>query len=205
MDDDCWLPGIARPISPLSQTATLSGMGECGALIDGLDRDREAEKHAWEAPLERPVEFLWDAPVNLAGARLVFDSNLANSKVMPCSYPQKGGEHRLPSSLIKAFRLETLDPNGQWSVAYRNQNNRQRLVKAPINKLVRGLRLVPESTWGAAGARVFAFEPMESLGAMIPQTPQGPQWSEVISLLNDADVAPPENGLETRTEPVFAA
>ncbi|MBW3635416.1 MAG: hypothetical protein KY445_02985 [Armatimonadetes bacterium] len=205
MDDDCWMPGIPRAISDFAQSAQICGAGDALALIDGLDRDRENENHAWEAPLGSVVEYRWNEPVNLAGARLVFDSNLSNSKVMPCSYPQKGGAHRVPASLIKAFRLETCDKNGAWSLAFRADSNRQRLVKVPLQGAVFGLRLVPEATWGAQGARVFAFEPVPELRAAIPAAPQGPHWSEVVARLDEKELPPPENGKETRVEPVFAA
>lgn len=151
MDDDCWLPGILRPTSQLARRAKLCGAGETALLLDGLDR--EAESHAWEAPLGSAVEYLWDEPVNIGGARLCFDSNLGNTKVMPCSYPQKGGPHRLPASLLKSFRLETRDANGSWSVAFETSRNIQRLAKIGFEKSVTGLRLVPTATWGAAGAR----------------------------------------------------
>ena len=205
MDDDCWLPGIARPISRLAQNAKICAAGDAAILHSGLDRDRQSENHAWEAPLGTPVEYRWGEAVNIAGARLVFDSNLGNTKVMPCSYPQKGGAHRVPASLIRDFRLETCDQNGNWTLAHHAHDNRQRLVKIPLQKSVYGLRLTPETTWGADGARVFAFEPIEHLGGAIPVVQQGPHWSEVVSCLDAKDLAAPENGLETAANTTHGA
>lgn len=205
MDDDCWLPGISRPISPLARAAKLCGTGETAPLLDGLDRDRENESHAWEAPLGSAVEYLWNEPVNIGGARLVFDSNLNNTKVMPCSYPQKGGPHRLPSSLVKAFRIETCDTNGKWSVEFETSRNIQRLAKIGFEKSVTGLRLVPTESWGAAGARVFGFEPLAQGATTTPATPTGPTWLQVVARIADEDLEAPENGMEMRKEPVHAA
>ena len=205
MDDDCWLPGISRPISELARAAKLCGAGETALLSDGMERDRETESHAWQAPLGSAVEYLWNEPVNIGGARLVFDSNLNNSKVMPCSYPQKGGAHRLPSSLIKAFRLETRDTNGNWSVDYETSRNVQRLLKVGFEKLVTGLRLVPTQSWGASGARVFGFEPLDVAASRTPLAPVGPAWSERVARIDAADLEAPENGLEMRKDPVYAA
>ena len=205
MDDDCWLPGLNRPISELARTAKLCGAGETALLLDGWDRDRENESHAWQAPLGSAVEYRWKEPVNLGGARLVFDSNLNNSKAMPCSYPQKGRTHRLPSSLIKAFRVETCDSNGNWSIAFETSRNIARLAKIGFAKSVTGLRLVTTESWGAAGARIFGFEPLDVAASSTPLAPVGPAWSERVARIDAADLAEPENGLEMRKDPVYAA
>lgn len=205
MDDDCWLPGVARPISDLARAAKLCGVGETAHLLDGLDRDRADESHAWQTPLGSAVEYRWNEPVNIGGARLVFDSNLNNSKVMPCSYPQKGGPHRLPSSLVKAFRIETCDTNGKWSLAFETSRNIQRLVKVGFESSVTGLRLVPTDTWGAAGARVFGFEPLTQGATPTPQAPTGPAWLQVVGRIAAEDLEAPENGMEVGKDPVYAA
>ncbi len=193
MDDDCWLPGVLRPQSSLALCGQLSGKGEVELLRDGLDRDREDEAHAWEGEMGAAIEYRWKEPVNLAGARLVFDSNLSNEKRMPCTYPQKGDRTLVPASLIKGFRLETCDQNGTWTLAHQATQNHQRLLWVPLNRAATGLRLVPETTWGADAARVFAFEPLERFGAKIPVVPAGASWSEVVSRIKADDLAPPEN------------
>ena len=205
MDDDCWLPGKMRPISELARAAKLCGTGETAILWDGMERDLEDESHAWEAPLGSAVEYRWNEPVNIGGARLVLDSNLSNTKMMPCSYPQKNSAHRLPSSLLKSYRLETCDQNGNWSVAFETSRNINRLMKVSFEKAVTGLRLVPTETWGAPGARVFAFEPLELGATPTPATPSGPPWLQVVARIDAADLAEPENGMETRKDPIHAA
>jgi hypothetical protein len=201
MDDDCWLPGVLRPISKLAQSAELCADGEnVEALRDGLERDRENESHAWSGPIGAAIEYRWSEPVEIAGARLVFDSNLAHTKRMPCSYPQSGGGERVPSPLVRRFRLETQDENGKWQVAYREEENYQRLVWAPFKARTRVLRLVPEATWGAETARVFSFEPLETCIAKIPAAPDGPQFGDVRAALSPPDLAPPESGLEETTD-----
>src|SRR5439155_181345 len=108
-------------------------------------------------PTGAAIEYRWNEPVNVAGVRLVFDSNLANEKRMPCSYPQKGHRTLVPSSLVKSFRLETLGESGRWHTAFREEENYQRLVTVPLKSQVRGLRLVPEATWGDEAVRIFSF------------------------------------------------
>jgi hypothetical protein len=199
MDDDCWIPSLNRPVSPLAIEAKLSGDGEnLAALLDGLDRDREDENHAWEGSVGNNIEYAWQEDVNIGGVRLVFDSNLMNEKRMPCTYPQKGDGTRIPSSLVKSFRLESLDDNGQWQVVHQENDNFYRLVQVPLALKTRGLRLVVEETWGASKVRVFGFEPVEKLDVKIPSIPDGPHFNEARSRIAPEDLAAPENGLEAK-------
>lgn len=200
MDDDCWLPGVLRPTAALSQNAKLSGDGEnIEALRDGLDRDREDEDHAWRSCPGQAAEYRWESPQQIKGARLVFDSNLAHTKRQPCSYPQKDEGPRVPSSLVKSFRLETLNENGTWERVFQETENFQRLVFVPLNIETSALRLVPEGTWGDKKARVFAFEPLQEFQNKIPAPTIGPAFSEVRARFSEADLAPPENEMENAT------
>jgi hypothetical protein len=176
MDDDCWLPGLTRPISKLART----GQGAPPPLLDGLDRDRPEQSHAWEGP---SAEYRWSARQRIAGARLVFDSNLQLHKRMPCTYPHKTA---MPKSLVKSFRLE--DDTG---TIFRETNNYQRLVRVPLQTESRSLRLVIEETWGDPVARVFAFEPLDTWEDKIPRYPEGPPFSAVRAQANPRDLEPP--------------
>ena len=123
--------------------------------------------------------------------RLVFDSNLANEKRMPCSYPQEGEWTRVPASLVKSFRLEAMVESGGWETVMREDENYQRLVEVPLHLQARGLRLVVEQTWGAGKVRVFAFEPLSELVAKIPLFPEGLPFSEVRANIPTEDLAAP--------------
>jgi hypothetical protein len=206
MQDDCWLPGLRRPVSSLAQKARLTGEGEnLEALCNGLDRDRENEDHAWTGVVGASIEYSWDEVVSIGGVRLVFDSNLAHEKRMPCSYPQKGDGTRVPSSLVKAFRIDVLNENGRWEKVFQECDNFQRLVEVPLHITTKALRLIVEETWGAQTARVFAFEPIENFVTKIPLVADGPHFSEVRAHIDAQDIAPPENGLETNAAPRHSA
>lgn len=200
MDDDCWLPGLDRPVSDLARTAKLRGQGRDAPLVhDGLDRDRPGASHAWTASAGDALEYHWQQPVHVGGARFVFDSNLQHHKRMPCSYPQKGDRRMVPSSLVRTFRVEVQDEAGRWRVAHRAENNYQRLVRVPLDVKAKGLRFVPEATWGDEAVRVFAFEPVESSVDKRPPTPKGPRFRDVQARIDPKDLAAPENGLEDST------
>lgn len=200
MDDDCWLPGLKRGASQLAQTGTLTVNGTSApVLLDGMERDRENESHAWSGSPGACIEYHWQEAVYIGSARLVFDSNLAHEKRMPFTYPQRGNRCIVPSTLVKRFRLEVLEENGCWRVIFQETENYQRLVHASLNTWARGLRFVPEETWGAETVRVFTFEPLETDERKIPSVPDGPHFSVIRDSINAEDLAPPENGLEQTT------
>jgi FAD dependent oxidoreductase len=201
MDDDCWLPGFTRPVSALARRAKLSAGNEgAQVLLDGMDRDRPDAVHRWNSPVGGSVEFAWAAPVQLAGARLVFDSNLQLHKRMPCSYPHRSGRSAVPQSLVKAFRLEAKDSSGRWKTVYRETGNYQRLVCVPLEMKTRALRFVAEETWGDPDVRLFAFEPLETLARKIPVQPEGLHFSEIRAKVAPADLEKPEKENEVGTQ-----
>jgi hypothetical protein len=204
MDDDCWLPGVLRPISELAQTAKLSGDGQnLELLIDGLDRDRDEELHSWTGKTGDVIVYEWKERVKIGGARFVFDSNLANNKRQPCSYPQKGDSCRVPKTLVKTFRLEARDANGAWNEVARCEENYYRLMTLPLAIETDALRLVIEETWGNEDVRIFGFEPLETLTQKIPAFPDGPHFSQVRAQIPETDMREPESGLENRA--IYAA
>ena len=195
MDDDCWLPGRAREISDLAGTARLSGEGaNLPLLLDGTDRDRPEQSHSWTGAVGHKIECHWSRSVHVGGVRIVFDSNLNHNKEMPNSYPRQGhGLSSVASTLVKAFRIESLDRDGQWRVTFRETENYQRLVLIPLRVESRALRLVPEETWGAPEVRIHAFEPLEfcEIKGTVPP-PARPSFSESRSMVDPADLRSPE-------------
>lgn len=179
----------------MALSAQLSGDG-ASVLIDGVDRDRTDESHAWVGIVGQGIEYRWSQPVRVGAARLVFDSNLSNDKRMPCSYPQNGNRCALPGSLVKEFRIEALDEGGRWHTVHSECENSQRLVRVPLDVETSALRLVPEATWGDVAVRIFGFEPQETYEAKLPTVESGPHFSDVRDAIEPSLLAPPENGLE---------
>lgn len=197
MDDDCWLPGVSRAASELARAATLQGPGEdARLLLSGTDRDREEAPQAWCGEVGSALEYRWPQPVNVAGVRFTFDSNLANDKRMPCSYPQKGDRTLVPGSLVRQYRIDAQNPAGEWSTVFREDNNYQRLVRVPLDVHAQAIRFVPERTWGDEAVRVFAFEPLEQFEHTIPDPVDGPHFSAVVANVPPRDLAPPDSGKE---------
>ncbi len=189
LDDDCWLPGLSRSSGELARQARLEATGAHAPLLrDGIERDRPDQPHAWEAVPGDFVEYRWDGVRRLAGARLVFDSDLSQPKRMPCSYPHLA---KMPGALVRGYRLETQTAGGHWDIVFRESDNHQRLVRVPLSCAGTALRLVIESTWGAPRARVFAFEPLSDWTVRVAPPPLGPRFCEVRARVPAADLAPP--------------
>ena len=200
MDDDQWLPGLARRIDPLSQQAALDGDGDApDRVLDGHDRDRGEEVHAWTGPLGGRLELAWPQVQHVGGVRMTFDSDLRNDKRMPCSYPHRADRCLMPRTLIRAFRIELRDADGRWETVYHEQDNTQRLLRIALDRPATGVRLVPEATWGASDARIFAFEAMHQIEVKSPRIPEGPTVTELRRSANPEDIAPPACERETAT------
>ena len=193
LEDDCFLPGFARAVDRLTGEAKITGPGNgLERLTDGLDRDRPEEPHAWEGPVGEPIELAWPADRAVGGLRLVADSNLNHDKRMPCAYPVKGDRCALPASLLRAFRVEARDASGAWRTVHRETENRQRLVRIPLETRAGALRLVPEATWGGdETVRIFALEATAEARVKGPAIPEGPSFAAVRAAQDPADMAAP--------------
>ena len=198
-DDDCWLPGRTREVSALARKGTLAGTGNFTALLDGHDRDAEGKNHRWCGASGDAIEFRWNNPMQIEGARFVFDSNLQLQKRMPCSYPHRTGG-AVPKSLVKSYRLEAQESSGEWKVVFREDDNFLRLVHAPFQVRTEALRFIPEETWGDEEVGVFGFEPLETCTGKVPEYPDGPGLVELRSRIDPADLAPPEGVADRESE-----
>ena len=179
IDDDCYLPWNIREIPELSRNALLiASEGDPEPLRNGIDRTVGNDDNGSTVSPGGWFEYSFERPEKILQARLVFDSNLnralrekRNLKVlhdrdpagdfereMQCYYPIDQEPLRVPESMVKSFRVETMDENNNWKVVFSEDNNYQRLVRVPLNVETTAIRIVPETTWGADRAHLFAFD-----------------------------------------------
>ena len=59
--------------------------------------------------------------------------------------------------MVRDFRIEIQDDQGNWQLAKRVENNYQRLVKVPVAIKTRAIRFIPEKP-GRRKAHVFAWD-----------------------------------------------
>ena len=180
MDDDCFLPGLRRRPSKLTQDATLSAdYGDPSALLNGTDRRIWGNDNGYFGKTNKAITYTLDAPRHVKGVRLVFDSDLdreytdgnpdalhtSSTLFFPKSYHNT--TFGFPKCLIKHYKIEILDETGAWMRVVEISDNHQRFVKHELNVVTKAVRLIPLSTYhserktedyGSSTAHVFNFE-----------------------------------------------
>ncbi len=160
MDDDCYLPWHTRRVSDLTQQATLTASeGDPEPLRNGLDRPIGGDDNGWTAGLGAWAQVRFAAPTRVTAVRFTFDSDLNRpEKNAPANIPLDMPPVAPPETLVRAFRVEALDGDDRWATVLHLDNNYQRLVRLPVDVTTRALRFIPEATWGASTAHVFAWD-----------------------------------------------
>ncbi len=197
MEDDCWLPGKARAITDATRAAALNGPGETAPLRDGHDRPIDGDAHSWTGASGSVIEMRWPEKRRIAGLRVVTDSNLADTKRLPCAYEKDKKDAAPPAVLLKEFRVEAEASPGRWETVFEESGNIHRLVYAPVERETTAVRLVPVSAWGGGDIRLFSLDAYDDrLPPRATPPPIGSYWTDLVNALPSADTAPPDNGLE---------
>ena len=181
MEDDCFLPGIKRKMSALCTQETLSAdWGDASALLNGTDRKIWGNDNGYWGMCNRAITYTFPEKKHISDFRLIVDSDLdreyteGNPRVLNISatlfrrldYNQTS--FGFPECMLKAFRVEALDDNGQWQTVYETNCNRQRMIRQKLDVDTTAIRLIPvntyfseklgAATYGSAQAHIFAFE-----------------------------------------------
>jgi len=159
-DDDCYLPFSRRAVPELTRRAAISASsGDPEPLRNGLDRPIDGQDNGWSGAPGEWVAYRWQEPVQLYEARLIVDSDLNRKlKNMPCRFDLNAPPRNTPETVTRSLRIEALGEDDAWRTVARVDDNWQRLVRIPLDVTTRAVRLVPESTWGAPKAHLFAFD-----------------------------------------------
>lgn len=179
MEDDCFLPGFRREISPLSMRAKLScDYGDCSALHNGIDRRIWGSDNGYFGKTNCAITYTFDGPVKISQVRLVFDSDLNRENVegnpdglhnsMGMFFPLSHNRTTFgfPTTIIKWYRIEART-GGDWKTVYETKENYQRFVRLDMNVTADAVRFIPLATYkseqkgndyGSSTAHLFAFE-----------------------------------------------
>lgn len=181
MEDDCFLPSLKRKISPLCNSQTLSAdWGDASLLLNGIERKIWGNDNGYWGMCNRAITYTFNEKTRLTEFRLIVDSDLdreyteGNPAVLNISatlfrrldynYTSFG----FPKCMLKSFKIEALNDNGEWQTLYETDSNYQRMIRKPIDVETTAIRLIPintylseqlgVSTYGSAQAHIFAFE-----------------------------------------------
>jgi hypothetical protein len=167
MEDDCWLPGLVRKVSPLTAGARLSSSrGDAEVLRNGIDRPIEKTGNGLSLAPGQYAEYTLEKPACVSRVRLVFDSDLnrdtqhegsIHRRPMYAIYYLETKSTHVPKTMTKSFRLTlTLADGGSRVIDV--AENHQRLVYTDIGAEVKAVRFEPLATWGNPEAHLFSFE-----------------------------------------------
>jgi len=160
MEDDCYLPWHKRNIPELTKRAKLTASeGDPEPLRNGIDRPVGDDDNGWIGNIGAWVQYEFDRPERIRELRFVFDSDLNRPEHnMPCNYPLNDTSFCVPATLVKKFSIQIQSESGDWCTIKRVENNYQRLVRLNIDVTAKAIRFIPEATWGADKAHVFAWD-----------------------------------------------
>lgn len=153
LDQDQFIPSIPRRVSPLAKKGTL----DAAILGNGRDRDWDDGQQGAEFTPGEGATYRFAAPETASGARLVFDSDLADLK-RQLNVEDHTMLRPMPAQLPKRFRIEAT-VNGKTRVLAEVAENRHRLVKLDWEPVkCTEVRLVLEEGWSDRPMRVFSYE-----------------------------------------------
>jgi hypothetical protein len=160
MDADQWLPGHIRALPELTRSARLSGnaiTGDLEQIRDGVERRLPDGDHSVQVRDGGHVEFRWDQPVSVSRLRMVVQSNLHESKRLPCSFPKSGNRAEMPRHMPKTIIVQRLR-NNDWEDVQLIENNHQRRITLTLDGKAEGIRVIFQVSWGGEYSEVFACE-----------------------------------------------
>ena len=169
MDDDCYLPFRRRAIPALTRNAALAcDSPEAENLRNGFDRALDGAYNGVAVPLGSAVAYTFPAPEPISRVRVVLDSDLNRDTLPECerrrernmlhNRPLGWPDAYVPTTLLRAFRIEGVRPDGTAETLYESQVNHRRLISVPVDGVYAAVRLVPLATWGDPLARIFSFD-----------------------------------------------
>ena len=169
MDDDCYLPFRRRAIPALTRNAALAcDSPEAENLRNGFDRALDGAYNGVAVPLGSAVAYTFPAPEPISRVRVVLDSDLNRDTLPECerrrernmlhNRPLGWPDAYVPTTLLRAFRIEGVRPDGTAETLYESQDNHRRLISVPADGIYTAVRLVPLATWGDPLARIFSFD-----------------------------------------------
>lgn len=154
--DDCYLPWVQQMLPTLTNQASLSAsQGDPEPVRDGTGRPVGDSMHAWPCQSGDWVAYAFASPQHVAHATVAFDSDLRRNLSLTL-HKRRSPTYSVPEVVPKRFRLEARTDEG-WEAIHQVEDNHQRFVRLPIDRVTSGVRLTLEEMWGGKDTRVYTF------------------------------------------------
>ena len=161
MELDCYLPNFRYTPSDLTMTATLTSDNNRTpeGLRMGQNRITDEADEAWYAKAGDSVEYTWSVPMKLSESRLIFDSNLKDfqpKNIVALRFKNQP-KLEIPTCLVKKYRLDYCDANGNWQCLGEFNNDYKRLIFNELNIECTKLKFTLLETFGDEEVKIFAW------------------------------------------------
>ena len=164
--DDCYLPFTKGELTELVKTATVnSNVGMADELLNGYTRPIGDNENCWRGTVGDYIEFTYDEPQYINRVSMILNSDLNREKIGANGYlPEKSCICNIkldlkpvhtPETLIKAFKIETWNENGEREEIAVTDNH-LRLLNININKKCSKLRITPTETYGSDSTDIYS-------------------------------------------------
>lgn len=169
LEDDCYLPGIRRRVPDCTVYAELVCQAENAEnLRDGWDRPIGDKDHGCYVLPGQSVEYAFHEERKISRVRIVFDSDL-NYDTLPeeerilqrsmfHNKPLGLALSHVPKTMVRSFYVEALLKDGSSCILFSTDCQIKRLFILDVFCQCTGIRLVLNSTWGAALCHIFSFD-----------------------------------------------
>lgn len=164
MEDNCFLPGLARQMPALTRKASIDlPTAELALLQDGIERPRPDADHAATLPVGGALTFTFERPELVKELRIVFDPDFSRESVSPNRKMRVFAQRlhtgkdfvpmKVPATLVRCFSVfADGEPIAEVTENYHS------LVKLSLNVTARTVIVRFDATWGAEQVRLYACD-----------------------------------------------
>ncbi|MBQ4086909.1 MAG: FAD-dependent oxidoreductase [Clostridia bacterium] len=167
MEDGCYLPGNAMEASSLMRSSEIISTGKHEELLtNGYDRKIGGNENCWTGKACDTITVLFPEVTHAESIRIALDSDLDRKTIGAGRHvPEKAtlaNRHldvtpvHTPETLVKHLKIELTEDGKAFIPFAEITDNHQQIIRLPIGKECRGVRITPLATHGAEEIRIFS-------------------------------------------------
>lgn len=165
LENDCYIPKVARPISPINATAQSNlSRADRDVLESGLDRPSESASNAVAFDAGSVLTYRLEVPADGVALHLVFDPDYERTSISEHhkyrAFAMRGHVYtgmkplRMPKELVRAFTVT----DGEGVVIYESQNNRLASHLIDLPNGTKEVCITLQKAWGGEQIKLFSCD-----------------------------------------------